>query len=284
MRCRSKIEIGLKIVQRFHEFISQLEFAGKGVNMIADIRESANVQNCGHEFAVDENAVGLWKIKLFEASNNDSLQQSGDYESTSDASQPVCNPGYSGRKCDIVVDVCLANEPCENGGICTTVPGNKYKCDCTLGYNGDNCQYMIAIQKSCGFRGNGYLELDRNTIANGSRQAAGGFAVMFSTRQPNGLLAWYGQGKGKAFDGEDFMSLAIVEGILEFAFRHDGQESYIRHIARVDSGQRHVAIVKRTGNQYNLELDGLLEYGESRPTGKKDMELEGNVFLGEFER
>jgi hypothetical protein len=142
---------------------------------------------------------------------------------------------------------------------------------------------MIVVERSCGFRGNGYLELDRNTVANGSSQASGGFAIMFSTKEPNGLLAWYGQNKGEAFDGQDFMALAISEGLLEFAFRHDQEESFIRHNnARVDTGQRHVAIIKQNGNQYSLELDGLVEYGETRPTGKKEMMLPGHVFLGKL--
>lgn len=123
--------------------------------------------------------------------------------------------------------------------------------------------------------------MERNTIANSSIQASGGFAIMFSTKQPNGLLAWYGQSKGKSFDGEDFMALAIVDGILEFSFRHDGEESFIRHVGvRVDTGARHVAVVKRNGNQYSLELDNFTEYGETRPTGKKEVNLPGHVFLG----
>ena len=42
----------------------QLEIAGKGVNLIADIRESANVQNCGHNVEeVDDGSVN--KIKSY---------------------------------------------------------------------------------------------------------------------------------------------------------------------------------------------------------------------------
>ena len=108
---------------------------------------------------------------------------------------------------------------------------------------------------------------------------------MFSTKQPNGLLAWYGQVKNREFSGEDFMALAVVDGFLEYSFRLDGEESFVKHLGvRVDTGQRHVAIIKRTGNQASLELDGLLEYGETRPTGKKEMILPGHVFLGKIEK
>lgn len=140
---------------------------------------------------------------------------------------------------------------------------------------------MVVLETSCAFKGNGYLELDRNTIANSSAQLSSGIAVLFSTRSPNGLLLWYGQDKGKAFNGEDFMALAIVDGILEFSLRLDGEESSVRHHGiRVDTYQRHVAIIKRRENQVNLELDGLIEYGETRPTGKKEIVLPGHIFLG----
>lgn len=194
---------------------------------------------------------------------------------------PSCRPGYTGKRCDIINDICLANEPCENGGICTKLADNKYQCDCTLGYTGDNCQYMVQIEQSASFKGNSYLELDRRTISNSSTQLSSGIALMFSTKEPNGLLLWYGQEKGHAFNGEDFLALAINDGILEFAFRLDGEESLVRHVTtRVDDNKRHIAILKRNNNQASLELDGLVEYGETRPTIKKTMELPGHVFLG----
>lgn len=140
---------------------------------------------------------------------------------------------------------------------------------------------MVVVETSCAFRGNGYLELDRSVIANSSSQLSSGIAVLFSTRQPNGLLLWYGQNKGQAFTGDDFLALAVVDGILEFAFRLDGEESFVRHHGiRVDTKQRHVAVIKRRENQASLELDGLTEYGETRPTGKKEIILPGHIFLG----
>lgn len=175
----------------------------------------------------------------------------------------------------------MANEPCENGGICTTLSENKYTCDCTLGFTGTNCQHMVNLETSALFKGNSYLELDRNTIANSTSQLLSGIAVLFSTKQPNGMLLWYGQNKGSAYNGEDFLALTINDGILEFAFRLDGEESLIKHVgARVDTGHRHVAIIKRRENQASLELDGFTQYGETRPTGKKEMILPGHIFLG----
>ena len=44
----------------------QLEISGKGMNMIADIIDSANVQNCGHpieHFEIDNGSVSIIYIK-----------------------------------------------------------------------------------------------------------------------------------------------------------------------------------------------------------------------------
>lgn len=92
---------------------------------------------------------------------------------------------------------------------------------------------------------------------------------------------WYGQNKNEQYNGQDFVALAIVEGFLEFAFRLNSEETLIKNVySRVDDGVRHVAIIKRTGNQASLELDGLSLHGESRPTNKKESYMPGNTFLG----
>lgn len=150
-----------------------------------------------------------------------------------------------------------------------------------MGYSGDNCQYEVKIEQSAGFKGNSYIELDRTAVSNSTNQLSSGIAILFSTKQPNGLLVWYGQEKGHTFDGEDFLALAINDGFLEFCLRLDGEETTIRHYnIRVNDNARHIAIIKRNNNQASLELDGLTEYGETRPTTKKEMILPGHVFLG----
>lgn len=211
------------------------------------------------------------------------LIQSGDFETTSNVPQPICRPGYTGRHCDVINDVCLANEPCENGGYCIKKPGNKYSCDCTLGFTGNHCQYQVSLGTDAKFKGNGYLELNRSTISNTSEQLSTEFSVLFSTRQSNGLIFWYGQNKGKAFNGEDFLALGVVNGFLEFAFRQDGVEDRIKHeTIQVNTDQRHLVVVKRNGNRYSLELDGLTHYGEAKDAAKKEIVLPGHLFFGLF--
>lgn len=141
----------------------------------------------------------------------------------------------------------------------------------------------ITLNYDANFHANGYLEVDR-THFNAEQEQKYSFAAMvFSTTESNGLLLWWGQPKGISYNGQDFMALAIVDGIVEFAFRLNGEEVVMRNPdKRVDDGQRHIVIIKRTDNTAILEVDHVLYAGESRPTGKNTMHLPGHVFIGEW--
>ena len=131
------------------------------------------------------------------------------------------------------------------------------------------------------FHGNGYLELNRSQFDENVEQKYSFAAMVFSTSDPNGLLLWWGQQKGEAYNGQDFMALAIVDGIVEFAFRLNGEEAVLRNPdKRVDDGRRHIVLIKRTDNTAILELDHVLYADETRPTGKNTMTLPGHVFIG----
>lgn len=107
-------------------------------------------------------------------------------------------------------------------------------------------------------------------------------AILFSTHEPNGLLAWFGQPKGEPYNGQDFIALAVVDGFLEFSFRLDGEESFIKTNTRVDDGNRHVTVITRNANRATLELDNLTIYGETSPVSREFSYLPGNLFIGKF--
>lgn len=122
--------------------------------------------------------------------------------------------------------------------------------------------------------------MNRTTIAKSSNEKDLLIAVLFSTNQPNGLLVWYGQNKGEAYNGQDFISLALVDGYLDFSFRLNSEESSVKSANRVDNNNRHIAIIKRSGNQASLEVDNLTSYGESRPTNQAESFIPGSLFIG----
>ncbi|XP_052826418.1 fibropellin-1-like isoform X2 [Octopus bimaculoides] len=55
--------------------------------------------------------------------------------------QKVCKPGFSGPLCNINADLCRSS-PCKNGATCVSM-GTTFKCICTQGYTGQDCNKGI---------------------------------------------------------------------------------------------------------------------------------------------
>lgn len=193
----------------------------------------------------------------------------------------VCQPGYGGANCDEVINACVAHDPCDNHGICEN-KGSTAVCNCPIHYSGEFCQYHTPIDFATHYKGSGYTELNRSALVNSPRLADILLAFMFSTTAPNGLIAWYGQNKGEAYSGQDFIALAVVDGFLEFALRLDGEETVVKNSnTPVNDGKHHTAALIRAGNHATLELDNLSTYGETKLTGQLESYLPGNIFMGE---
>lgn len=226
--------------------------------MIAEIRDAANVANCR-------------------------IEQSN--ELNNEVDEPAtCNPGYIGVNCETVYDACLAYDPCENGGTCQALKDGEYRCLCPIPYSGINCEGSVNFEFSVHFNDFSYLELNRSALTNqGNEVSTAGVAFMFSTKKAEGLLFWFGQPKGTAFEGQDFLGVAIVDGMIEFGFRLNGEESVLKNtFTRVDDGFRHIVVVKQDATRFSLEVDGYVQHGESRPSGKETINLPGNAMLGKF--
>lgn len=177
-------------------------------------------------------------------------------------------------------NVCDHEDPCENNGICEN-KGGSYICNCPIHFTGDICQYSAPLEFSSLYKGNGFVEINSSALVKSANEKDILLALMFSTNDTNGLLAWYGQNKGEPFNGQDFIALAVNDGFLEFALRLDGEETLIKHVnQRVNDGKRHTAVLTRTGNQATLELDNFSVYGETTPSSRNVSFLPGNFFVG----
>lgn len=223
--------------------------------MLLSILDAANVYNCGEANDIEN-----------------SLEE--------------CNPGFGGLDCHEVLNACLAKDPCLNDGVCRPgVNSSQHRCECPLGFTGDNCEYHKQLEFSAHFNGDSYLEVNRAVVIPTLDAANISLAISITTNQPNGLLLWFGQSKGELFTGQDFLALAIVDGFVEYSFRLNSEEGLIRNTERrVDDNNHHVIIVYREGSMAKLEIDSSTQYGESRPTTKKTSFLPGNVFLGKIDK
>lgn len=249
----------------FRGRIRNLKISTQAVNMVAGLKGSANLRNFQERPTSDAADLGRYE----EGQEDNEVEEE-------------CPLGYGGKFCKDVVDLCLATDPCVNGGTCRLVNGGQDSaCDCPVGYSGDSCQLSSKILYNVQFKGDGYLELDRSILANTSYQNSTEIAIMFSTNQPNGLLLWYGPENGQAFVGQDFMSVSVRDGHVEFAYRLDGEEKVIsQDDVPVDNGGNHIVIIKKQFNEGSLEVDHFTEHGESRPGPRMISYLPGSIYIG----
>lgn len=245
----------------FNGRIANLKISTHPVNMVTGLKESSNLRN------------------FQEGQTHENLDDNED-ENEIDEECPL---GYGGKYCKEVIDECLANSPCMNGGTCRLVAGGQETaCDCPLGFTGENCHLSSKITYTAQFKGDGYLELDSSVLSDSPHQNITEIAIKFSTRSPNGLLMWYGPVMGEPFVNQDFMSISLRDGHVEFAYRLDGEETVISQEGLpVDNGSEHVVIVKKTLNEGSLEIDHFTEYGETPPTRRMISYMPGNIFVGE---
>ncbi|XP_026675727.1 cubilin-like [Diaphorina citri] len=50
-----------------------------------------------------------------------------------------CEPGFTGKNCEVSMNLSCLNNPCENGGTCTTTSQFEVRCLCPDGYSGPYC-------------------------------------------------------------------------------------------------------------------------------------------------
>ncbi|XP_035776536.1 basement membrane-specific heparan sulfate proteoglycan core protein-like [Anopheles albimanus] len=251
----------LGVTRGFEGCIAELETSGNKVNMIEDIRDSANVYHCGTETVAPPRV--------------------SDDDEYVEGSPVPCRPGRSGPDCQTITDICLEERPCQNGGVCQTLAGGlNYTCICPPGYLGLRCETQFNTIVAPRFHGNGFVEISPQALEKGPNQLTTEIAIMFSAYQDNGLLLWYGQRNDEEYLGNDYIALAIQDGYVELTVRMDGQESTIRSDGYIADEEQHVALIRRHGNQFHLEMDSLTVHGETRPTGKQMMYLPGSIYIG----
>lgn len=119
-RSTVKINRDVNITDGFDGCISRLYSSKVPVNLLTDIEDAANVQNCG---------------ELNEVDNNDS---DGELPVASVPEKPLNIFSTEEEQQPYVSSPCAA-DPCENGGTCTESEQQAI-CACSLGYSGKHCE------------------------------------------------------------------------------------------------------------------------------------------------
>jgi hypothetical protein len=60
----------------------------------------------------------------------------------------VCPASYIGKNCEVKINLCRTQRPCQNNGACR-VTNTGYRCDCLLGFMGKNCEAGVSQEYNC---------------------------------------------------------------------------------------------------------------------------------------
>ena len=137
-----------------------------------------------------------------------------------------------------------------------------------------------AFSTEVSFQGDGYLELSNSLLPHKSAEEREEISIEFSTTEPNGLIFWHGQTPDTDGKTQDYVALAVVDGVLEYSYELGSGPAQIRPNVRVDDGKRHHVVLKREASDGTIKIDNTMEFGESQGILKM-LNTRGNIYIGE---
>ncbi|KAG5900605.1 hypothetical protein JTB14_017460 [Gonioctena quinquepunctata] len=283
---RIKINDGVKVYSGFNGCISDINISGIDINTIQNVTDSSNVEDCNDASDIDNNILPPENdennrpvdSRQISCSNNPCLNNGQCYPLSPTNYQCSCSGGYTGRNCEVALNRC-DSRPCQNQGVCHG-NGSYYTCDCPLGFSGYDCEQGTELRGDAHFDGNGFLEFSKTLLPHPSNEEEV-IALELSTNQSNGLVFWHGQRPNEDGQGKDYIALAVENGYLEYSFDLGMGPAIIQNRKkRIDDGERHSVILKRTGKTGSIEIDNTwTEQGEAEGL-TNELNCEGNIYLG----
>ncbi|CAN7986822.1 unnamed protein product [Ixodes hexagonus] len=249
---KSKIKVhpDAGVSHGFEGCVAHIEVNNVKVDLVGAVVDASNVDDCGGRAPCEKNPCQNHAICRERGLRTD------DFDC-------ICKAGYSGRRCEIEEDFCSKVNPCQNGAECVGL-ANSYRCNCPKGYSGPNCESFVTFDENAGFHGDGWVALSRDLLPHTASNSSEVIKLSFSTTERDGLLLFQGQPKGVDARGQDYISLAVINGLLEFSYEMGSGPAQIMSKQRVDDGALHTVELRRTGRQGVLKLDGKEVHGESQ--------------------
>ncbi|KAK6966048.1 basement membrane-specific heparan sulfate proteoglycan core protein, partial [Biomphalaria glabrata] len=258
------INPGAGVYTGFIGCVGQLVVNERNIGLIDEARETMNIRDCGERT--------MCSRKPCQNNGVCTNRSPTEYFCT-------CPEGFSGRNCEVKIDICVLESPC-NEGIC--VPQNNYyRCMCPLNWAGNNCQYSVKIGTSANFQGEGYIEISSDKFPRQNRRAQENLTVTITTTEPNGLIIWQGQKPDSHIKAtSDYFAVAVVDGYLEFSYDLGDKPGVLRSLLPVNDGYPHDITVSRNGKHGKLKVDQQAEVSGLSGGGLKILNVMGNIFVG----
>ncbi|XP_044852234.1 basement membrane-specific heparan sulfate proteoglycan core protein isoform X5 [Mauremys mutica] len=206
------------------------------------------------------------------------------------------------------------DRPCQNGGVCRDSESSSYVCHCPQEFTGSNCEHSQALHchpEACGpdatcinrADGQGYrcrchLGKSGETCMEGVMATTPSFNgsdsfisyppltnihyelrldAEFKPLSPNGLILFSG---GTGAPVEDFVSLAMASGHLEFRYELGSGMAVLRSTEPLALGQWHKVSAERINKDGTLQVDSSKPVKRSSPGKSQGLNLRTPMYLG----
>ncbi|KAL0901465.1 hypothetical protein ABMA27_006716 [Loxostege sticticalis] len=172
---------------------------------------------------------------------------------------------------------CLS-EPCYNLGTCIDLPGSTYTCVCAGPYTGLNCESLAkdslpgSYIETPSFDGSSYIRLKPLKAYHKLN-----IDIEFKAFAENGVLL-YNQQKP---DGTgDFVSLALVNGYLEFRYNLGNGAIILTSLEKITLNEYHKVSAKRYHRDGILSVDDMEDVAGQSNGHLKALDLAEDAYIG----
>ncbi|XP_055787282.1 basement membrane-specific heparan sulfate proteoglycan core protein-like isoform X2 [Salvelinus fontinalis] len=206
------------------------------------------------------------------------------------------------------------DHPCQNGGMCQDSKASLYKCSCPRGYTGSNCQHHSSLhchpeacgpdatcinrQNTLGYDCRCHLGKSGNKCMDGELVTTPLFdglesyiayppltnihndlriEMEFKPMKLDGLMFF---SMGKKMKTEDFVSLEMVDGYVQFCYELGTGQAVLRSPEPVTLGQWHHVEAGRLDKDGSLTVDGGREVRRSSPGKAQGLNIHTPMYLG----
>ncbi|XP_014002300.2 basement membrane-specific heparan sulfate proteoglycan core protein isoform X16 [Salmo salar] len=206
------------------------------------------------------------------------------------------------------------DRPCQNGGTCQDSDASLYKCSCPRGFTGSNCQHHSSLhchpeacgpdatcinrQNSLGYDCRCHLGKSGNKCMDGELVTTPLFDGMdsyiayppltnihndlhiemeFKPMDLDGLMFF---SVGKKMKTEDFVSIEMVDGHVQFRYELGTGQAVLRSPEPVTLGQWHRLEAGRLDKDGSLKIDGGREVRRSSPGKAQGLNIHTPMYLG----